>query len=286
LVKKSGRTFFCISLRTAILSEAMSRAAHLLAVLKREETKIMNNPIYQNTPAEEISLLLSTTLRCELDRILSEQDAGFTLDDDAIEDRISALEQANAELRRSARRNDYSAVEPQLRCAAQAMGINLPDAIPVTLGRRALELFRDLKNVEAGAIDGGDARSLAEPLVARYSDLPVDQFMESRPILLSDAWKRALELYPTKSMKGNIDAIANVRLCPGVFSNRLRQVLILFAVHHACRALWFSPRSSPRTPHVCVQGGVDRSGVRGLCPACPGAILPSLRVPAGRIPSC
>ncbi|MFZ3581409.1 DUF6538 domain-containing protein [Loktanella sp. DJP18] len=210
--EKCGRSFLCLSLRTPLLPEAMSRAAHLLAVLESEEKNIMTNPILQNAPAEEITLLLSDALRCELARILSEQDAGLALEEVSIELRIATLERENVELKQSARRNDYSAVEPQLRSAAQALGIDLPDAIPVNLGRRAIELFRDLKDVEAAAVDGSDARSLAAPLVARLSDLEVDAFVESRPIRLSDASARALQRHPTKSMKGNIDAIANVAL--------------------------------------------------------------------------
>ena len=190
----------------------MRRAAQLLAVLELEEKNIMTNPILHNAPAEDITLLLTDALRCELARILKEQDAGLTLEESAIELRITALERENVELKQSARRNDYSAVEPQLRNAASALGINLPDVIPVNLGRRAIELFRDLKDVEAGAIDGSDARSLAAPLVARLSDLEVDAFVECRPVRLSDAWERALQRHPTKSMKGNIDAIANVAL--------------------------------------------------------------------------
>lgn len=207
-----GRTFFCLSLRTPLLSEAMRRAAQLLAVLEREEINIMTNPILHNAPAEDITLLLTDALRCELARILEEQDVGLTLEESAIELRITALERENVEMKQSARRNDYSIVEPQLRNAANALGIDLPDVIPVNLGRRAIELFRDLKDVEAGAIDGSDARSLAAPLVARLSDLEVDAFVECRPVRLSDAWERALQRHPTKSMKGNIDAIANVAL--------------------------------------------------------------------------
>lgn len=36
--------------------------------------------------------------------------------------------------------------------------------------------------------------------------------MSSTPVLLSDAWQRTLELHPTKSMKGNIDAIAKLAI--------------------------------------------------------------------------
>src|SRR5690606_28755091 len=37
IAKKCGRAFLCLSLRTPLLSEAMSRAARLLEVLRREE---------------------------------------------------------------------------------------------------------------------------------------------------------------------------------------------------------------------------------------------------------
>ena len=66
---------------------------------------------------------------------------------------------------------------------------------------------RELRGVEADVLDGCDARSEAAPLVARHSELSVDEFVQSEPVLLSAAWGKTFELYPTKSMKGNIDAI-------------------------------------------------------------------------------
>jgi integrase len=190
----------------------MQRSAHLLAVMEREEIKMISDPIYQRATAEEFSLLLTNTLRSALARILAEQHKGMPCDDDAIDARIAQLELENLNLKRAARRNDFSSVELDLRNAAKALGIDLPAAIPNDLGRRTIELIRELKDVEGQVLDGEDAHSAAAPLVARFTPASVEEFTSSRPVLLSQAWDRALQLHPTRSMKGNIDAIANVTL--------------------------------------------------------------------------
>lgn len=190
----------------------MSRAARLLAVLELEEISIMTDQIKQAMPGQEITALLTEAARQELGRITLQQDMGPELSDDEIDSRIELLEQDSLNLKRRARRNDFTAVAQPLRAAAGALGITLPATIPSDLGRRAADLIRELKDVEAKALDGEDARSAASPLVGRFSTLPVDAFLSTQPVLLSETWARALKRYPTKSMKGNIDAIAKVAI--------------------------------------------------------------------------
>lgn len=172
----------------------------------------MTDPTYKQMPAEEIALLLTETLRTELARILFEQDTGAGLDDDEIDARITRLEQENLTLKRRARRGDFSKVDHALRTAAETLGISLPASLPNDLGRRAVDLVREMQEIETKALDGEDARSAAAPVVARFGGETVDRFLESRTVRLSDAWKRALKRHPTKSMKGNIDAIARVAI--------------------------------------------------------------------------
>lgn len=87
----------------------------------------------------------------------------------------------------------------------------VPTPLPAELGRPATSLIREIRRVEGQALDGEDARSLAAPLVERFSSGSVDDFVAA-PVLLSKAWQRALELHPSRSMKGNIDAIAKLAL--------------------------------------------------------------------------
>ncbi|WP_333909698.1 DUF6538 domain-containing protein [Phaeobacter italicus] len=212
LAKNGGKPFLCLSLRTPLLSEAMSRAARLLAVLELEEISIMTDPIKQAMSGQKITALLTEATRQELGRILFKQDQGAPLSDDAIDARIERLDQECTDLKRRARRNDYSAVTAPLRAAASAAGIELPEEIPQELGRQAVALFRELKEIEAKSLDGHDARSEAKSMVSTFTSKPVDEFVSSRSVLLSDSWQQALNLYPSKHMKGNIDAIAKLAL--------------------------------------------------------------------------
>ena len=172
----------------------------------------MTDPALQALPAEQITLMLTETLRQELARIVRQQDRGPALGDDEIDARIDCLEEESRQLRRRAGSQNYTDVAEPLRAAAEGLGISLPATIPNDLGRRAIDLIRDLKDVEGKSLDGEDARSVATPLVSRFTSAPVDTFMTSRTVQLSEAWERTLKLYPTKSMKGNIDAIAKVAI--------------------------------------------------------------------------
>jgi hypothetical protein len=150
-------------------------------------------------------------LRGELVRILCDQDHGPVLSDAEIDARIAALEAQRSDLRRGARRQDFSALEAQVMHAARVLNLELAAPLPAELGRRAIDLVREIAELEADVLDGGDARSEGLPLVGRYSAAAVDDFTRA-PILLSAAWKRTLKMYPTKAMKGNIDAIGRLAL--------------------------------------------------------------------------
>jgi len=204
--------FLCLSLQTALLPEAMSRVARLLAVLQREEAKIMTEQTRQAIPTENIQVILKEILRGELTRILREQDTGRSFEDTEIDTLITRLDQRRVDLKRSARRSDYSQVETGVREAATSVGLNLPADLPNDLGRRAVNLVRDLLELEGNALDGEDARSEAASLVAQYSTQSVETFVASKVVLLSNAWDEALKLYPSKDMKGNIDAIGKVAI--------------------------------------------------------------------------
>jgi hypothetical protein len=204
--------FICLSLQTSLLSEAMSRAARLLAVMQREEARIMTDQTRQTIPTENIQVILKEILRGELASILRVQDNGPSFDDTGIDSLITRLDQRRADLKRSARRSDYGQVETEVREAATSVGFSLPADLPNDLGRRAVNLVRDLLELEGNALDGEDARSEATPLVAQYSNQSVETFVASKAVLLSTAWDEALKLYPSKDMKGNIDAIGKLAI--------------------------------------------------------------------------
>ena len=157
----------------------------------------------------QIRSILAQILRDALQRVLRQEAEELIDSDEAIDARIAEIDSERTELRRRARARDWSRVEPDVTCAAQQVNIAPPDPLPAQLGRPATSLIREIRDVEAQALDGEDARTLAAPLVERYASCSVDDFVAA-PVLLSTAWTRALELHPARSMKGNIDAIAKL----------------------------------------------------------------------------
>lgn len=174
--------FLCLSLQTALLPEAMSRVARLLAVLQREEAKRMTEQTRQAIPTENIQVILKEILRGELTRILREQDTGRSFEDTEIDTLITRLDQRRGDLKRGARHSDYSQVETGVREAATSVGLNLPADLPNDLGRRAVNLVRDLLELEGNALDGEDARSEATSLVFQYSNQSVETFVASEVV--------------------------------------------------------------------------------------------------------
>jgi hypothetical protein len=211
LAEKCSATFLRLSLQTPLRIEAMSRAARLVAACQIAETDMMTVIADQTLAPETITAILTETLRAELARILDDQDRGAARDDAEIDARIAGLEARRTTLRRRARNNDFAGLEPEILAAARVLQIAVTAPLPADLGRRASDLIRDILELEAEVLDGADARSGASELVARFSKASVDDFV-ARPILLSAAIAKTREMYPTKAMKGNIDAIAQLAL--------------------------------------------------------------------------
>ena len=211
IAEKCGRTFLRLSLRTPLRVQATIRAARLVAAYQHAETRLMTCLNDEGLTPEKIDAILFETLRAELARILAEQDRGAAESDDEIDARTAALDARQANLRRRARGKDFSEIEPQVMAAANSLRIVLTTPLTADLGRRATDLIRDLLALEAEVLDGADARGAASALVARFSTASVDDFA-ARPINLSAAIGKTREMYPTKAMKGNIDAIALLAL--------------------------------------------------------------------------
>lgn len=169
----------------------------------------MNN--LSGLTAEKINTILGEVLRNELARILAEQNGASASAAEDIDDRIEALERKATAVRRGARHNAFDEIEDTVRAAARVLGFPLDAPLPASVGRRAAALVRDLCELETEVLDGGDAHEEAAPLVERFSTATVEDFAAA-PVRLSDTWARALETYPSKHMKGNIDAIAKLAI--------------------------------------------------------------------------
>lgn len=189
----------------------MERAGRLLLAYKREETRIMNDLHNQTLTEEKATVILSEVLRRELARIIRDQDSAPLRSDAEIDDLIGDLEEQSSRLRRAARRNDFTRVEIPVVNAAAAVGTSLETPLQPSIGRRAVELAREILDIEANVLDGDDVRTAAATTVSRFSDTTVDNFVKA-PVLISKAKARTLELYPSPSMKGNIEAPAKLLL--------------------------------------------------------------------------
>ena len=150
--------------------------------------------------AADIDLLLSQGLRQELQRIMADQACAADRTDAEIDARIESLEAEIAQLKRAARRNDFEPVAEWNRQAAHGLGLELVGEADATFGRRALSMKREIAELEKQTEDGEDMRHLAEPLVAKVSDAPVDAFTTA-PITLNAGFEKAKRLYPNPSMQ-------------------------------------------------------------------------------------
>ncbi|WP_299365584.1 hypothetical protein [uncultured Paracoccus sp.] len=101
-------------------------------------------------------------------------------------------------------------IAPALHDAAGRIGLDLPE-LRADPGRRAIELAREICQVEARSLDGDDASSAEKAVAARLGAPSVEALMAD-PVHISAAWAQALKNYPTASMKGNIDAPAKLLL--------------------------------------------------------------------------
>ncbi len=96
--------------------------------------------------AEAIRTILAEMLRRELRGILAEQAPPLRPTDVEIESRIEELQSEINRLRRDARRGDFHAVEEAVRDAAQAKAVSLPETIEPDVGRKAMDLVRDVRS--------------------------------------------------------------------------------------------------------------------------------------------
>ncbi|PSK87552.1 phage integrase family protein [Limimaricola soesokkakensis] len=169
----------------------------------------MNDNFEPALTPEKINQLLSAAARDAMARILCEQDAATRPTDEELDERIAQLDELEPQLKRQARNSDYSKAEPMLRAAAQGIGITLPTAIPVALGRQGMQLLRSLCSLESEVLDGEDVRTAALPIVHQFGGTDVDSFVVA-PVLLEDAIARTYQRNPSHHMKGNIDTIAKL----------------------------------------------------------------------------
>jgi hypothetical protein len=199
LAGRCSRSFFCLSLRTHLLREATIRAAALLVAMCDAEEQVMRDLETTELSPAEIDTILAEALRRDLGRIIDRQETAGTRSDAEIDARIAALEAEVSALRRAARRNDFAPVDAWCHEAATSVSVAIPEEMPADLGRKALHLKGDIATLEARVEDGEDATRLAQPLVAPFSAAPVDQFVK-RPVLLSEAFDRAIALQTKRSM--------------------------------------------------------------------------------------
>ncbi|MHA6326840.1 site-specific integrase [Roseivivax sp. CAU 1753] len=156
------------------------------------------------TPTQANSVLMEL-LRSELADLLQRYDSGALF----AETDACRIEEAREALKANARARDFSALAPRLKDAARAAGLDLPDDLPTGLALQGATLKRQLLDIETASLELEDPRHLARDVVARFSDKPVDRFV-APSILLEDAIAETYRLYPSKDMKGNIDAIAKL----------------------------------------------------------------------------
>ncbi len=154
--------------------------------------------------AADTDMLLAQGLRRELQRITADQMTAASRTDAEIDARIETLEGEITRLKRAARRNDFAPVDAWSRDAARSVDLELEGEMDITLGRRALQMKREIAEIERQTEDGEDVKRLAGPLVAQVSGAPVDAFVDE-PVTVSRAAKRAKQLYPNPSMQVLLD---------------------------------------------------------------------------------
>ena len=104
--------------------------------------------------AAETRVILAEVLRRELRGIFDEQAAILRPTDAQIEARIEELEKEINKLRRDARRDDFQAVDYAVRDAALTASVSLPATIEPALGRRAMDLTREIRTAQIQIEDG------------------------------------------------------------------------------------------------------------------------------------
>lgn len=155
--------------------------------------------------AEAIRTVLAEMLRSALRGILAEQAAPLRPSNAEIEARIEALQSEINGLRRDARRGDLHAVDYTVRDAAMTKGVSLPESLAPDLGRKAMDLVRDLRTAQMQIEDGEEPTRVLAPLVATYSAAPVAEFVKGA-VTVSQVIERTHKLYPSPSMHATIEA--------------------------------------------------------------------------------
>jgi hypothetical protein len=154
LVRLGLPGFLRASLRTDVLSEAMTRTAALIAAMEQAEAKMMSECVTRPVQPEEARAIANEIIRAEIARMLkAEADPTPRLAAD-VDARIAALSAEIAALREGLRLRDYAAALPAARQAAADLGVGADAATPVVAREAAAALvaMREVERaVEAGA---------------------------------------------------------------------------------------------------------------------------------------
>ncbi|KFE33841.1 hypothetical protein DW2_16475 [Thioclava atlantica] len=208
---RESNSFLCLSLRTDLPADAVKRAAALLAVYEQKEDQIVDAILNDTLTKEDAKALLTEVLRAELARLLLTQCEMTKTSDAELDARVEELEAENKALKRAARQGNWDGVRNLLDAATKLIAIAAPEPLDPDLGRQAISLKRRLTEIEVEVLEGDDLRQCAKPLLNDTGIEDLDAFVQT-PVLLSVAIARTFELWPSKAMKGNTQAIANLAM--------------------------------------------------------------------------
>ncbi len=155
--------------------------------------------------AGAIRTVLAEMLRRELRAILAEQAAPLRPTNKEIDARIEEFQSEINRLRRDARRGDFHAVEHAVRDAARAKVVSLPETLEPDLGRKAMDLVREVRNNQVQIENGEEPTSVLAPLVATFSAAPVTEFVKGA-VTVTQVIERTHKLYASSSMYATIEA--------------------------------------------------------------------------------
>ena len=215
----------CISLQTHLPSEAMVRAAALLAALDRTEARLMERCDY--SPAE-LKLLFTEMARRELQRFQRAIDV-LPQDPASIDLRIEAIEGELANLKTARRHRDFSIVEPALADAASSLNIPVQTPLSGSSGRGALDLKEALLLAEKSIEEGESLEGATKQIIATY-DLGSAEKALIAPTMLSEVCDRYLARQTTDDMKNHVRAF----------------IRALIAIHGDCPVDSFTPKHADR----------------------------------------
>ncbi|MFT6091328.1 MAG: integrase [Sulfitobacter sp.] len=177
----------------------MKRAAALLTVYEREESKIVEALSNGTLCAEDIKTTLTALMRTTLANILAMQPGMKNWEEEDFDDRIAALEAENKSLRRAAREANWDGVRDVLKAAAHSVGLTISDSIDDDLGRQAISVKRRLNKVEVEVLEGDDVRQCAKPLLVECGADNFEKFI-SEPVTTKAAFEMVRKRHPSSSM--------------------------------------------------------------------------------------